>query len=378
MKKTFLVACIVLCAVISSFAQLSITNAEINKYGFKGTTITSASTVDLGAASGDFIDITGNTTITSFGTAGAGIVRTLRFTSSLTLTHNATTLILPGSANISASNGDVGVFRSLGSGNWKCIDYMPVSGKPVHLNGSYITDSGLSITTTTDQVALIGFSPTHQGVYGQTGGSGNRAGVFGEATAGGAGVFGQSESGPGIKGISNSGNLLELGNGAVHVDNAGIYHGNLGGGTNLYGVTLAANQSVRRNAADDGFEAFIAQQSYGLTLAANESVRRNAADDGFEAFIAQQSYGLTLAANESVRRNAADDGFEAFIAQENYDVTLGAGQSIRRNAADDGFEAFIAESKLADDSSTPTDTGTVAGWIKIKIGGVDSWIPYYR
>lgn len=94
----------------------------------KGADIASASTTDIGAATGEFVDITGTATITALGTVAAGIVRTVRFTGALTLTHNATSLILPGSVNITTANGDVAQFRSLGSGNWKCVGYIPQAG----------------------------------------------------------------------------------------------------------------------------------------------------------------------------------------------------------------------------------------------------------
>ena len=83
----------------------------------KGSDVASASTTNIGAATGEYIDITGTTTITAFDTIGAGIVRVCQFNDSLTLTHDASALILPGGANIQTAAGDVAVFRSLGSGN---------------------------------------------------------------------------------------------------------------------------------------------------------------------------------------------------------------------------------------------------------------------
>jgi hypothetical protein len=94
----------------------------------KGADIASATTTDIGAATGEFVDVTGTTTITGLGTIAAGIKRTVRFTGALTLTHNATSLILPGSANITTANGDVAQFISLGSGNWKCSGYIRQNG----------------------------------------------------------------------------------------------------------------------------------------------------------------------------------------------------------------------------------------------------------
>lgn len=100
-------------------------------YGRKGTSIASASTTDLATATADFIDVTGTTTITALGTMNAGIWRTVRFTGALTLTHNATSLILPGAANITTASDDTAEFRSLGSGDWVCTQYKRASGLPV-------------------------------------------------------------------------------------------------------------------------------------------------------------------------------------------------------------------------------------------------------
>ena len=54
-----------------------------------------------------------------------------RFADALTLTHNATSLILPGGASITTAAGDVAGFRSLGSGNWRCEFYSRASGAAV-------------------------------------------------------------------------------------------------------------------------------------------------------------------------------------------------------------------------------------------------------
>src|ERR1043165_8300203 len=86
----------------------------------KGANITSAANLHLENATGDFVDITGTTTVTALGTLPAGAMRVLRFTGALVLTYNAPSLILPTSANIVTANGDVAFMRSLGSGNWVC------------------------------------------------------------------------------------------------------------------------------------------------------------------------------------------------------------------------------------------------------------------
>jgi ethanolamine utilization microcompartment shell protein EutS len=85
--------------------------------------LASASTTDIGAARGQYVKVTGTTTITALGTVQAGTLRIVEFTGALTLTHNGTSLILPGAANIATQAGDVGFFVSEGSGNWRCVHF---------------------------------------------------------------------------------------------------------------------------------------------------------------------------------------------------------------------------------------------------------------
>jgi hypothetical protein len=94
------------------------------------STVSSASTCDIGAVASHRVSVTGTTTITSFGTV-PHVLRFVTFAGALTLTHNATTLILPGGANITTAAGDAAVFMSDASGNWTCISYSRASGKPI-------------------------------------------------------------------------------------------------------------------------------------------------------------------------------------------------------------------------------------------------------
>ena len=93
--------------------------------------LASAATVAIGAAAANAITITGTVAITAFDTVADGAIRALTFAGVLTLTHNATSLILPGAANITTAAGDVAVMLSLGSGNWRCIAYQRANGKAV-------------------------------------------------------------------------------------------------------------------------------------------------------------------------------------------------------------------------------------------------------
>ncbi len=88
----------------------------------KGADIASAATCDLATATGDYVDITGTTGISAFGTVSAGMRFILQFDGAVTITHSAS-LLLPGGADITTAAGDVLMMESLGSGNWKCLFY---------------------------------------------------------------------------------------------------------------------------------------------------------------------------------------------------------------------------------------------------------------
>ncbi len=159
----------------------------------KAPDIASAATINLSLAGcpGHYAVITGATgPVTSLGTAPAGVARVLRFASTPTLTHNATSLILPGGANIVAAAGDVMFVHSLGSGNWRCTSYMRAASlaalatdlastsaaKGASLIG--IQDAGALITATTVEGALAeiattaGTGVTHADLISQAGGLG--------------------------------------------------------------------------------------------------------------------------------------------------------------------------------------------------------------
>jgi hypothetical protein len=112
-------------------AGVSVSGTQTNSGAIneaKGSDIASAATTDIGASAGNFVEVTGTTTITALGTVQAGTRRIVRFTGILTLTHNATSLSLPTSANITTAAGDTAEFVSNGSGNWVCVDYTRKSG----------------------------------------------------------------------------------------------------------------------------------------------------------------------------------------------------------------------------------------------------------
>lgn len=96
-------------------------------YLAKGADIASASALALGT-DGNYFDVTGTTTIASMTTRQAGTVIWLQFDGALTITYNATSMILINSVDYVTTAGDVIGFVSEGSGNWRMISLMPRAG----------------------------------------------------------------------------------------------------------------------------------------------------------------------------------------------------------------------------------------------------------
>lgn len=85
-------------------------------------TLASAGTTDIGAQNSVAIEITGTTTITSFGTTYNG-PRYLRFTGALILTHGAS-LNLPGAANITTAAGDTAMaYPNQAANGWNIVSF---------------------------------------------------------------------------------------------------------------------------------------------------------------------------------------------------------------------------------------------------------------
>jgi hypothetical protein len=90
-----------------------------------GADVASAGTLNLDTATGELVDVTGTTTITAI-TLSEGRERTVRFTGALTLTHGSS-LVLPGSANITTVAGDFAIFRGYAAGVVRCVVYSPLT-----------------------------------------------------------------------------------------------------------------------------------------------------------------------------------------------------------------------------------------------------------
>jgi len=128
----------------------------------RGSAVASASTTDIGDADSDFVEISGTTTIVSLGTTATRNHVWVKFQGVLTLTHNASSLILPGGANITTAAGDVAEFARISGGNWQCLGYHPASGKAVAAlsgadmpSGTVIQSLAAAYATNTDLTGTI-------------------------------------------------------------------------------------------------------------------------------------------------------------------------------------------------------------------------------
>ena len=126
-------------------------------------TLASAATTDIGAQNALAVEITGTTTITSFGTSYNG-PRFLRFTGALILTHNATTLNLPGAANITTVAGDTAIAYPNTTGNGWNVVLLASAGSTIGstagndiINGSLLVNHDVTAGTTDNTFIVDSF-----------------------------------------------------------------------------------------------------------------------------------------------------------------------------------------------------------------------------
>jgi hypothetical protein len=111
-------------------------------------TLASAATTDIGAQNSMFVEVTGTTTITSLGTTYNG-PRFLRFTGSLLLTHNATTLNLNGGANITTYERDLFLAMPNSAGNGWDVTYLNGDSSDKLKFSAYSATGNVTVATAT-------------------------------------------------------------------------------------------------------------------------------------------------------------------------------------------------------------------------------------
>lgn len=174
--------------------------AGIPQLGPKAT-LASNNTTNLGSTGVYVVSVTGTTPIVSFGSSAStnNPLYWVSFTGILVLTHNATSLILPGNANITTAVGDTLLAEYLGAGNWKVWWYSRAAVNPLPVpgtTGNVLTSNGTnwvssaSGTGATDQQVFAaggtwnkpaGYSPTSLVLIeciGGGGGGGNSSGFL--------------------------------------------------------------------------------------------------------------------------------------------------------------------------------------------------------
>lgn len=194
-------------ALTISLGQVPVTGSAVPPDAIANIegTLASAATTDLGSVKFSRLAVTGTTTITSFG-SGANLMRIVRFSGALTLTHNAASLVLLGGASRSTAAGDVGIYASDGSGNWRELVYSKASGAPVltPLATQQVLTSGTNATYTTPagarqlRIRMVG---------GGGGGGGSGAGDGGNGGNGADTIFNNvhAKGGSGATGTANFG-----------------------------------------------------------------------------------------------------------------------------------------------------------------------------
>jgi hypothetical protein len=118
--------------------------------------LASAATTSIGAQNAMFVEITGTTTITSFGTTYNG-PRFLRFTGALTLTHNATTLSLPGAANITTAAGDTAIaIPNQGGNGWNVVQFQRAYGAFNATRADVASAATVDLSSVADDINITG------------------------------------------------------------------------------------------------------------------------------------------------------------------------------------------------------------------------------
>lgn len=197
------------------------------------TDVASAATCNIGTAASLKVRITGTTTITSFGST-AHAVKLIRFADTLTLTHNATSLILPSGANISTAAGDTALATSDASGNWRVMFYQSANGLSGRLRQiTRFTGSGTYTKPPWLKFAVV------KGVGGGSGGGGTAGGASGQTAAaagGGSGGYCEKLIFAASIGATETVTIGAAGTGGTAGNNAGS-----AGGNTTFGSHFTAN-----------------------------------------------------------------------------------------------------------------------------------------
>lgn len=130
----------------------------------QGADVASATTTNLDTTTGDYVHVTGTTTITAI-TLAQGRQCTVVFDGALILTNGAS-LLLEGGANITTAAGDTAVFRGEASGVVRCIKFQKKDGTAT-VSGGGASTLVLLATATASASANLSFTTGITSAYSQ-------------------------------------------------------------------------------------------------------------------------------------------------------------------------------------------------------------------
>ncbi len=107
--------------------------------GGGSASIASAATVNLGSSPQTNLTVTGTTGITAFSGLAAGQTKLLTFAAALTVTYNATSLIITGGGSYTTAANDQAIVTCISGGNYRLM-IIPASGRSVTGSATVISN----------------------------------------------------------------------------------------------------------------------------------------------------------------------------------------------------------------------------------------------
>lgn len=148
-----------------NLAQFPIVRVKNNTWTDGPTDVASAATINLLRNPSEFLNLTGTTTISSFGTGRAGIEKKLLAASGLTLTHSAN-LLCPGAVDLILAAGEMALVVCISSSVWRVTRFgglsrtqksQPFSG------GVAVTSESLGTLASGNYDVNVGLGPLQHG-----------------------------------------------------------------------------------------------------------------------------------------------------------------------------------------------------------------------